>query len=127
MYHQAYLVRTSNQSHLLNSQDRFHEVVKLITLGLKEQHQKIKSLFHQQKINTLKNINTIFATFNGKITNIFLCIAQIFYKVQTGIPCRHQIAYLLASGWRVEPSDFHRQWHLKVSFFYFLCNIEFLS
>ncbi|KNZ54000.1 uncharacterized protein VP01_307g4 [Puccinia sorghi] len=118
------------KTHLLNSQAGFPEVVKIITLALKEQHHKIKSLFHQQKITSLQNINIIFATCHGKIINFALQTAQNCYMtidhtskewcnqaqmVRTGMPCSHKIAQLLVSGRRVEPSDFHRQWHLKCS------------
>ncbi|KNZ61469.1 hypothetical protein VP01_1396g6 [Puccinia sorghi] len=82
----------------------FHKAVKLITLALKEKHHKIKSFFHQKKVTSLQNINSIFA---------------ISQKLKTVILCRHKIAQFLASGQQVEPSDFNMQWHLKVSFFYF--------
>ena len=123
------------KTHLLNSQAGFPEAIKLITLALKAQHHKIKSQFHQQKITSLQNINSIFASCHGKISNYALRISQKNFQsinpdrngrcnqaqtVRTGIPCMHRISELLLSGRRVEPSDFHRQWHLKVSIVLFL-------
>ena len=64
------------KTHLLNSQAGFPEAIKLITLALKAQHHKIKSQFHQQKITSLQNINSIFASCHGKISNYALWIAQ---------------------------------------------------
>ncbi|KNZ44436.1 hypothetical protein VP01_916g6 [Puccinia sorghi] len=78
---------------------------------------------------SLQNIKSIFSTYHGKITNFALWTAHNCYvtiyltskewcnqaqTAQTGIPSRHQIVQLLASGWRVEPSDCHSRWHLKV-------------
>ncbi|KNZ54838.1 hypothetical protein VP01_2837g1, partial [Puccinia sorghi] len=105
MYHWACLVRISNSSNFYsschskncllsttqNSSSTWKnsgfplllaglpEVVKLITLALKEQHHELKSLFHQQKINSLQNINSNFATWHSKITNFALWTAQNLY------------------------------------------------
>ncbi|KNZ60747.1 uncharacterized protein VP01_1505g1 [Puccinia sorghi] len=103
------------KTHLLNYQAVFPEVVKLINRALKQQHHKIKSLFQQQKVTTCWIDQNFYQTIQfdskGRCNQ-----AQ---NIWTGMPFRHQIAHLSASGWRVEPSDFHRQWHLKISFLYF--------
>ncbi|KNZ53689.1 hypothetical protein VP01_3164g3, partial [Puccinia sorghi] len=87
-----------------------------------------------QKKPILQNINSIFASCHKKISNYTIWIAQNCFQtiqldskeqfnksqtVQTRIPFRYQISHVLDSGRRMKPSDFHSQFHLKVSFFYF--------
>jgi hypothetical protein len=110
-------------------------VGKLITLALESQHHEISSEFHQQKITTLRNIQKILTPCFGKITHYALCRAQNefdlikwseelgkcnhSFTVQTGIPCKHWckhwISYLVNCGKQIEPTEFHTQWHMKVS------------
>jgi hypothetical protein len=113
-------------------------VVKLITLALESQHHKISSEFHQQKITTLRNIQKIFTPCFGKITHYALRRAQNefdlikwteelgkcnhAFTVRSGIPCKHRIAYLVNRGEKIQPTEFHAQWHMKVS-----CLFCFLS
>ena len=121
------------KTHLLNSQASLPEVVKLITLALQGQHHEIKSEFHQQKITALQNIHSIFSLCHGKISNFALRTAHSRYRSlnhedpgrchknqqkRTGIPCKHRIAQLLHAGKRVDPKEFHTQWHLKVCLFF---------
>jgi hypothetical protein len=126
------------KKNLLNSSTNFPEVVKLITLALESQHHGISSEFHQQKIATLRNIQKIFTPCFGKITHYALCRAQNEFNltkwteelgkcnhaftVQSGIPFKHRIAYLVNRGEKIQPTEFHAQWHMKVS-----CLFLFLS
>ena len=125
------------KQHLLSSNANFPEVIKLITLALESQHHEITSRFHQQKITTLRDIVKIFSPCLGKITHFALRRAQNNFNrlkqdpqggmcnrchtIRTGIPCKHRILDILNKGQKVEPREFHSQWHIIVHFFCQLC------
>jgi len=135
------------KSHLLGSQSNFTTIIKLITNALEAQHHEISAQFHQQKINTLKNLSSVFIQCLGKITHFALRKAQNNYKVaakrikqknppeecnnchtiRTGIPCAHKIQTYLLAKELVDPEDFHAQWHLKVCISLFFIFIFFSS
>ncbi|KNZ57062.1 hypothetical protein VP01_2252g4 [Puccinia sorghi] len=74
---------------------------------LERQYHKINSDFHQRKnITPLKNIHSIFS----------LCHQS--QNKNTGIMCKHQITQFFTAGKRMEPREFHLQWHLKVCLFF---------
>ena len=126
------------KSHLLGSQSNFTTVIKLITNALEAQHHELSAQFHQQKINTLKNLSSVFNKCLGQITHFALRKAQNNYKIaarrikqktppedcnqchtiRTGIPCVHKIQTYLLAKEIMETGDFHAQWHLKVFFFF---------
>ncbi|KNZ57754.1 hypothetical protein VP01_2081g5 [Puccinia sorghi] len=125
----AIFIPASNNSLLSKTQNSSTH-----TLTLKEKHNEIKSIFHKQIITSLQNINIIFTTCHSKSTNFALWNAKFCYviidltskgqcnqtqTVQTGIPCRNGLDQLFAFVQKLEPSYFHRHWHLKVSFFHF--------
>jgi len=127
------------KQHLLSSNANFPEVIKLITLALESQHHEITSRFHQQKITTLRDIVKIFSPCLGKITHFALRRAQNNFNrlkqdpqggmcnrchtIRTGIPCKHWILDILNKGQKVEPQEFHSQWHIMVRLFHhFLCS-----
>ena len=114
------------KSHLLGSQSNFSTVIKLITNALEAQNHKLSAQFHQQKINTLKNLSSVFNNCLGKITHFALRKAQNNYEVatkrikqknppeeckncHTGIPCVHKIQIYFFSKKLVVPGDFHAQ------------------
>ena len=105
----------------------------MITIALESQHHEIISEFHKQKITALQNIHSLFSLCHGKITNYALRTAHARYSQltqedpgrchnamskRTGIPCKHRIAKFLKAGKRMEPEEFHPQWHLKVWLFF---------
>ncbi|KNZ63333.1 uncharacterized protein VP01_11589g1, partial [Puccinia sorghi] len=53
-------IESDIKSHLLVSQSNFATVINLITNALEAQNHEISALFHQQKINTLKNLSSVF-------------------------------------------------------------------
>ncbi|KNZ53060.1 uncharacterized protein VP01_3359g1 [Puccinia sorghi] len=69
------------KSHILGSQSNFTTTIKLITTALEAQHHKLSAHFHQQKINTLKNLSSTCNLFLGKITHFSLRKSQNNYKV----------------------------------------------
>jgi hypothetical protein len=61
----------------------------------------------------------------GKLEKTSTCNG--FHKEQTGIPCKHRIAELVALGQQVEPEEFHPQWHIKVCYDFFFHSFFFSS
>ena len=135
------------KTHLLGPQYSFSSVIKMITIALEAQSHEISAQFHQQKINSLKNLPRIFENCLGKVTHYALRQAQRnfsevsnvqrndvcngFHRIRTGIPCKHQLAELGWQGQMLEPSEFHPQWRINVSFssfliffmFFFFCGV----
>jgi len=121
---------------LLGPNNSFTAVIKLITNALEHQSHEISAQYHQEKINSLKYIGNIFDECHGRITHYALRKAQNNFTetaridknsgcngnhhIRTGIPCRHQILAVIDSGGKIKPSDFHAQWHINVSFFFFI-------
>jgi len=124
------------KSRLLGPNNSFTAVIKLITNALEHQSHEISAQYHQEKINSLKYIGNIFDECHGRITHYALRKAQNNFTetaridknsgcngdhhIRTGIPCRHQILAVIDSGGKIKPSDFHAQWHINVSFFFFI-------
>ena len=130
------------KSHLLGPNHSFTSVIKMITNALEAQAHEISAHYHQQKINSLRNIAKIFENCHGCITHYALRKAQKnlmaisslvksdtchgFHQKRTGIPCKHRLAELVDLGALVEPEEFHPQWHIQLRHF-FLLNLSFFS
>ena len=119
------------KSRLLGPNHSFTAVIKLITNALEAQSHEISAQYHQQKINSLKYIGEIFSECHGRIThfalrkahNNLLDSARVdkgspcngCHRIRTGIPCKHRIKALIERGEKVQPAEFHPQWHISVS------------
>jgi hypothetical protein len=100
------------------------------------EQEEIRAEFNQEEVKTLRNINSIFKNRFGKISHFALKKAQLNFNqrsdleysvftgchsTRTGIPCKHRLAKLDGKGaYKVDPKEFHIQWHYKVRFFSFL-------
>jgi hypothetical protein len=123
------------KSHLLGPNHSFTSVIKMITNTLEAQAHEISAHYHQQQINSLRNLAKIFENCHGRITHYALQKAQTnlnaissldktstcngFHQKRTRIPCKHRLAELVDLGHLVEPEEFHPQWHIKLFLFPF--------
>ncbi|KNZ51601.1 uncharacterized protein VP01_388g4 [Puccinia sorghi] len=91
----------SIKSHLLGSQSNFTTVIKLVIKTLEAQNHKLTAQFHQKKINTLKNLSSVFALRKAQ-KNYKVAAKRIKNKnlpedgknchtIWTEIPCMHKI------------------------------------
>lgn len=123
------------KSHLRGPNYCSTAVIKSITSAILSQAHEISAHYHQQKINALRSIGPIFSNCLGRITHYALRKAQNNlvssaqldkssrcngdHHLRTGIPCQHRIAALVRRGEKVDPDEFHAQWHIKVHVFFF--------
>jgi hypothetical protein len=118
------------KAHLLGSNQSLNSTIKMITNAIEAQVHEISTLHCQEKINALMNLGALFDNCLSRITHFDLRKAQNnlrlsasvgkndhcngFHRLQTGILCKHCLAELAWSGGKLEPEDFHQQWHIHV-------------